>query len=695
MDLALIKEIIKAASYCMLFAVILIADLTICGEIPGFSAVVFTIWLPFSCVIWGAIYFKFFSNIELNTVTVESCLITGFWLTSLVLLFLAFFSPSFFVTIVLFALWNGFAFYFLIRKVNLVHILDLRWSNVGLLLIIGPAVSLWSQTGIIQKVITEGNITFLPWSDHFVHASIIQRLYGCSRLGVLQEFAMMAGIPAPLYHYGSYMIPSIFRAVSDIPAITISTAFWLPLGAILSGLGAFVLGNSLWGRREGIACALVIVLLPDPFMYGFGLGYFSYHFLGQTGAALYYAEAIATVGLSLIGGGITTGKKSHVIAGLIPILTLVFFKAHVFVVVFPAACLWIIVFFPCFSKTQRALGILFLVTGCGIAVSLGTSLGFISIGEPWVLEFFRGVFSGASPNDPCLFSWIFGLTQTSTTLLDDLVVGTILLWLATLGPLLLIGMALVLHLAAEKLLDFRDALPFLCLLIWTMLVLVMPANQYGNLDEFHHRPFHVVYYIFAIWLVGRSSNLLFEKLDDWKNEFMAPGSVLGLLLSLTAVLLLVVPWYFGKTVLNIGPCATRHQNFQIDRGLLDAAEFIRSNSNPGDIFLDSQEDTFLNLITGVSECRPFLSEPYHRFVSRHATGAGLVEQRQRLHDELKRCDSVECISRIANAQDIRWYLAHPKDEVSWPEGALRQVAFNSRGYRVFDLHRGVPACSPR
>ena len=72
---------------------------------------------------------------------------------------------------------------------------------------------------------------------------------------------MMSGIPAPLYHYGSYIIPSVLRALSDIPAINISTAFWLPFGAILSGLGAFVFGNGLWGKREGVACALIIALI--------------------------------------------------------------------------------------------------------------------------------------------------------------------------------------------------------------------------------------------------------------------------------------------------------------------------------------------------------------------------------------------------------------------------------------------------
>jgi hypothetical protein len=584
-----------------------------------------------------------------------------------------------------FTIWNGISLYFAFHKPDAMGVLNLRWSNLWLLLVIGLAMSLWSQTAILQKIAWSDHITFLPWSDHFVHASIIQRLYECQKLGIPQEFAMMSGIPAPLYHYGSYMLPSVLRAVSDLPAINISTAFWLPLGAILSGIGAFVLGNCLWGRKEGMACALTITLLPDPYMYGCGLGYFSYHFLGQTGAALYYAEATAAVGLSLVGKGIAGGNNRQILAGLIPILTLVFFKVHVFLIVFPATCLWIVLFSPSISGAKRAMGMSFLLMSAGMAALVAALLNGVSLDKPWTLEFFRGIFAGASPSDPWIYEWLFGLTQKTMTIWDDVVVGTILLWFATLGPLLMLGVLLLVCLGAKKLLNFIDALPFLLIAIWTTLVLLMPANQYGNLDEFHHRPFHVVYYIFVIWLTGRSSSLVFEKLSAWNQKGRILGPKLKIAVSLTTAMLLIVPWYFGKNVLNIGPCADHHQNFKIDKGLWEAAEFIRLYSKLGEIFLDSHEDKFMNAITGISERRPFLSEPYHGFVSRHASGPGLIEQRRKLHDELKKCDSVQCINRIAKTHDLRWYLTHPKDEISWPVDVLRRRAFESNSYKVFVL----------
>ncbi len=158
------------------------------------------------------------------------------------------------------------------------------------------------------------------------------------------------------------------------------------------------------------------------------------------------------------------------------------------------------------------------------------------------------------------------------------------------------------------------------------------------------------------------------------------------LIALSA-LLLVVPWHFGKDVLDIGPCANRHQHFKIENGFWKAAEFVRSHTKLGEILLDSREDRFLNVITGISECRPFLSEPYHRFVSKHDSGFSSIEYRQQCHEELRKCDSAECINRIAKANKIRWYLTHPSDSLTWESNPNMKQVFEAEGYRVFDLDK--------
>ncbi len=187
----------------LIFGMVLIVDLGICGYGLNFNAIAFLIWLPFSCIVWGLIYFRWFSLSDRNLITTESCLITGFWLTSVGFLTAAFFSPNFFWTTTLFTIWNIAPLCFLIREPESLRAINLGWRNLWLLLIIGVSMSLWSQTGVIQKIITHDYVVFLPWSDHFVHSSIIQSLYECCKRGIPQEFAMTSGISLPFYHYGS------------------------------------------------------------------------------------------------------------------------------------------------------------------------------------------------------------------------------------------------------------------------------------------------------------------------------------------------------------------------------------------------------------------------------------------------------------------------------------------------------------
>ena len=118
---------------------------------------------------------------------------------------------------------------------------------------------------------------------------------------------------------------------------------------------------------------------------------------------------------------------------------------------------------------------------------------------------------------------------------------------------------------------------------------------------------------------------------------------------------------------------------------------MRVNGKIGDVFVDSEEDQFMNVITGISERRPFLSRPYHRFVSRTALGSELIAQRQKLREALKKCDSAECINRIAKTNKIRWYITHPSDSFAWESNPNMKPVFEAEGYKVFDLDMAQPA----
>lgn len=673
------------ACYCFLLAVLYFVDLTICGAVPNYIGILFLLSIPVTCIVWGRLYYKVFSIDEADVLSIESCLIAGFWLISLVVTFFIFCLPRLANMIVLYTIMCAVALCLLVFKRKTVYPVYLTPSSIGLLVIAGLATSLWSQTGIIQNIVCGPKIIFLPWSDHFLHSEMIQRLYENSMLGRSQEFSMMSGIPAPLYHYASYIFSSLLRSMTDVPSINISTAFWLPFGGLISGIGAFVFGNLMWGKKEGLFCALAITLLPDPYSLGCGSGYFSYHFLGQAGAAHYYANGISAVSLGLLAQGISKKEVRIILAGLVMICTVIFFKAHVFVVVFPAACFWLILSFPQLPVIKRLIGILSLGVVLGLATLLAWSCSYISLGRPWAMEFFRNIFSSG-----VLRTTIFSLSQRTSAQLDDLIVGTLLIWGGAFGPMLILAVILICYLIKKGLKNFKDAVPFLFLFFWTALFLLLPANTanfMGTVDEFHHRPFHVVYYFLVVWLIGRFSNLLIEQ-NSWisrKCDLMNPR--IELMLWAISLFLLVIPLKLGKNALIVGSWTYSHQNLNIDIGFWKTAEFVRHHGKLGDILLDSSGDNYFDIVGGIGERRPFLSEPYGRWISEDSPAFGLIKERREIHNALKECVSQECIGRIAQQNNINWYLLHPGDKILWSEEALRKSLFESNGYRVFDIYR--------
>jgi len=56
-------------------------------------------------------------------------------------------------------------------------------------------------------------------------------------------------------------------------------------------------------------------------------------------------------------------------------------------------------------------------------------------------------------------------------------------------------------------------------------------------------------------------------------------------------------------------------------------------------------------------------------------------------ERLQHATTVEDLQRAVRETGIRWYVAHPGDPNAWPAEFLDQPAFESNGYRVYDMLR--------
>jgi hypothetical protein len=54
---------------------------------------------------------------------------------------------------------------------------------------------------------------------------------------------------------------------------------------------------------------------------------------------------------------------------------------------------------------------------------------------------------------------------------------------------------------------------------------------------------------------------------------------------------------------------------------------------------------------------------------------------------LQQANNIPDLQRSVRETGIRWYVAHPDDPNVWPAEFRDQPAFESNGYRVYDMQR--------
>ena len=153
------------------------------------------------------------------------------------------------------------------------------------------AATLWCQDSL-RPISVDGNIvTFKPWIDGFYHA-VHLRIFGAAHGASTIEDFRMSGVPARLYHYGAYMTPALIRQAAALPSYAAFAGVLAPMGVFFTGLGAYALFGSFWGRWPGLAAAAALLLLPDGAQQGMQNTFMSYHWLTQISPSASYGLAL-------------------------------------------------------------------------------------------------------------------------------------------------------------------------------------------------------------------------------------------------------------------------------------------------------------------------------------------------------------------------------------------------------------------
>ena len=545
-------------------------------------------------------------------------------------------------------------------------------DSIGLL-VVGlslAAATLWCQDSL-HPISVEGNtVAFKPWIDGFYHA-VHLRIFGAGHGASTIDDFRMAGVPARLYHYGAYMTPAFIGRASGIRSYTAFAGILAPMGVFFTGLGAYALVGSFWGRWPGLAAAAALLLLPDGAQQGMQNTFMSYHWLTQISPSASYGLALLAVAWMFVLLGCRQGSRLQVIAGWLLAGILTFYKLHFFI----ASALLLLLVPPLFFRGPLGVRKRVLWAAAAAALYAATLVGVQRVpGVPLIR------FDGSSVGE--VFTLIKGFTQRGAlrdfldarlgsehSLLSNLVVGTPYVLLSALGlflPLLVI-LAIRLRKRTPPVLVLFPLLlvaNFLAMLLGLALDL-----QSSTPDELSHRPIMIVYFVVVAWVGGAAGLLLFEsqRLGRWARPALLSS----------AILFLAVPAFLGSGVQRIWAMGM-FSPVRVPIGLVRAAEYVRDHSDGQDLVQDSQFDRTY-VFAALSERRTYAS----RTLTTISYNIDLLQQRFASIERLMELRDARAVVTTARQVGLRWFLLDPGDQVAWPSPIVQRPVFELGGYRLY------------
>jgi hypothetical protein len=124
----------------------------------------------------------------------------------------------------------------------------------------------------------------------------------------------------------------------------------------------------------------------------------------------------------------------------------------------------------------------------------------------------------------------------------------------------------------------------------------------------------------------------------------------------------------------------------VDRGLVECAQYIRGQLPTNAIAQDAHFDNLL-VLSGLSERPSFAARPeLWKGVSKAFRDSAYQKQLGKLQ-ALQQAINIADLQHSVRETGIRWYVAHPGDLNVWPPEFRDHPAFESNGYRVYDMQR--------
>jgi hypothetical protein len=552
------------------------------------------------------------------------------------------------------------------------------WTEYMALLACLIAATMWSQD-LLFNAVREENADYVygPWQDYFTHATITSMFLNKTPLLLCDNYEC-SNRPINLYHYGSYVFPACLAATGQLPAYEALLAFWTPFGTTMVGLAAYSLVTGLWGSRAGILAVLALYCIPDASFYGFRNNYFGYWWLQQHGPGGNYGVACAAVALALLVQGAELASKKLIAGGVVFTFLCATFKIHIFVCILPLSLFVLLMCMPRLSAWCRVLGVLCLVVLGAVAILFMSHLQlFPSIclngkhSTRWFCEF-------AANNCNATFNTSFDVYTLGRTTYQHPGRSLLILTGEAFGLLPIVYFLLLLATGHRRLVSAKCLLPFVAMLLYYFFAFCLGKNDVGGCpDEFCHRPFVWSYFL----LLVVSSGLAVQLFTSESGPEVGHGRyLLALLIVCLVPLLLGRGLQHARTAFSAAFVDTR-----VARGLHDCSLFVRSQ-RPAISLVQTYDCDPRFVVGALCEHPSFLARaPRWLSASQCNTSCEYSTKLGQIH-ELIEAHTLEQLRAAVVSTNIRWLIVTAECNMSWPIDLRDAYAFESTGFRVYDLH---------
>ncbi|HEY0329446.1 MAG TPA: hypothetical protein VGC77_10135 [Rhodopseudomonas sp.] len=373
------------------------------------------------------------------------------------------------------------------------------WRDLAALLVVAVIVAIWCRGFAQTAPILDATGRLHAWSDYYVHGAQLAE-FG-DPLAAGRGSILLADYPRVFYHYGMYMLPSAVLGAVNASGMAIATAVLAPLGLLLALAASYLLASQFAGRLAGVAAIAGLTLLPDAARYGFENGFYSFYWLLFTTPGAGYGIAACCVALILLHDWQRTRATATLIGALVMTIAIFQMRVHFLIWLAPALAIsFLLQSKPARSHPWRWLG------GAGaaafaaiIAVAAIAPARQLWLAHSAVVPYLNFIYRA---NEPTAYPGLYDRIIARTGELPGLFAGTLLLLPAAVGALLLLY-PIALKLAKQRA-GWRwgafDTLPLALIAVFFAMVLYAPHDPWGDISEYQHRSFVLLYAVLIIWI---------------------------------------------------------------------------------------------------------------------------------------------------------------------------------------------------